>query len=125
MRGTLKTRGQFALCYENGSKAVGSHAVVFALRPPQLDSTDPSECTIGIVASRKVGGAIQRNRAKRVLRAALHEIRARIRRPAWIVLVARRALIEDECRTPQLVRELEAQLRRLDCLMEVREEEEI
>jgi ribonuclease P protein component len=47
-----------------------------------------------IVASRAVGSAVRRNRAKRLVRAALHEISAQII-PGWdVILIARRSLAE-------------------------------
>ncbi|MEO6300395.1 MAG: ribonuclease P protein component [Paracoccaceae bacterium] len=45
---------------------------------------------IGFTASKKIGNAVARNRAKRRMRAAVHEILAREARPGWdYVLVAR------------------------------------
>ena len=36
--------------------------------------TAPGSGGIALIAGKKVGGAVQRNRARRILRAALHEI---------------------------------------------------
>jgi ribonuclease P protein component len=45
---------------------------------------------VGYTASKKIGNAVQRNRAKRRLRALAREVLARLARPGWdYVLVAR------------------------------------
>lgn len=49
---------------------------------------------IGITASRKIGGSVQRNRARRLLREAARKLYADIV-PGWdLVLIARRGLLE-------------------------------
>ena len=108
MKGTLKSRRAFQHTYEHGRRAIGAHIVVFAL----ADSVDLGEepGAVGIVASRKVGHSPARSRAKRVLRAALREVRARQSVRGHVVLVARRALIEDRMRSTEAARELEALL---------------
>ena len=60
---SLANRSEFHKVYENGVKKVGRLLVVYLL---QADDTARA-----VVASRKVGGAVQRNRAKRLLREAL------------------------------------------------------
>jgi len=44
---------------------------------------------LGVSAGKKVGGAVQRNRAKRLLREAFRALRGRLSGPAYVVLVAR------------------------------------
>lgn len=60
---SLTRQSEFQKVYREGVKQVGHLLVVYLL---------PAEgYRRGIVASRKVGGAVQRNRAKRLLRAAM------------------------------------------------------
>jgi ribonuclease P protein component len=47
---------------------------------------------LGVVTSRKVGSAVVRNRARRLLREAFRQMQHRLNRPAIIVLVARPAI---------------------------------
>jgi ribonuclease P protein component len=121
VKGTLKTRRQFRRVYEQGSKAVGRHLVAFA-----LSVADPSDAAhapaarerplVGYVASRKAGGSTQRNRAKRLLRAAFAGLRPRVSPGWWLVLVARQGLASPDVRSPQVQAELETLLRDLGVL---------
>lgn len=66
---------------------------------------------IGITASRKIGNAVQRNRARRLLREAARQLYPHLL-PGWdIVLVARSALVA--ARTPQVVAALASAWQRL------------
>ena len=60
---SLAKKTEFQRVYEDGAKQVGRFLVVYLL------SADNN--AQAVVASRKVGGAVQRNRAKRLLREAL------------------------------------------------------
>jgi ribonuclease P protein component len=123
VRRSLRTRRQFTEVYDGGRKAVGRTLIAFVLcRTPPLDPSDPASeggFAIGVVASRKVGPAHRRNRAKRVLRAALQPLVARLRRPVWIVLVARSAAADPDIRSHDVRAELESLLVRLDMLSPV------
>lgn len=63
---------------------------------------------IGVIAGRRVGIAVKRNRARRVLREAVRAMRSRLRadRPAEILLSARARAAE--AKTPEIAKELEA-----------------
>ncbi len=53
-------------------------------------SDDQPAARIGFTASKKIGNAVLRNRAKRRMRAAAHELLTHLARPGWdYVLVAR------------------------------------
>lgn len=86
--------------------------VVFALPEPGEIDLREAPGAVGIVASRKVGHSPDRSRARRVLRAALREIRTRHRLRGHLILVARRALIQDGVRSGELAVELEQLLAR-------------
>ena len=58
-----------------------------------LQETDDGPLRLGVVASRKVGGAVSRNRAKRLLRETFRRNRPTRQVSADLVLVARRAIL--------------------------------
>lgn len=129
MKGTLKSRRAFQYIYDHGRRAIGPHVVVFGLTDVQPDGQPDGQPesqsdglygetagAVGIVASRKVGHSPDRSRAKRVLRAALREVRARHSLRGHVILVARRALIEDGVRSPGLAAELVGLLERTGSL---------
>ena len=65
---------------------------------------------LALVAGKKVGGAVQRNRARRVLRAALHEVAPRGVEGHDVVLVARETI--RDARTQDLIEEMTELLER-------------
>ena len=82
----LKANGQFRKVYDKGEKRVGDFAVVFYYRNPD-ESEGPC---FGVVASKRVGNAVERNRAKRLLREAVRSLSGKLNhRDIWIVLVAK------------------------------------
>ncbi len=64
----------------------------------------PGSGEFALVAGKKIGGAVQRNRARRVLRAALREVAPRGVEGQDIVLVAREAI--RDARTQDLIEEM-------------------
>lgn len=56
---------------------------------PGDGSGDPDERIVAFVAGRRVGGAVTRNRAKRVMRAAWRELEPTIRPGSDLAFVAR------------------------------------
>lgn len=81
---------QFRYCYDGGRKIVTRYAVVFMRAPMESDGV-----RIGVVSSRKVGGAVKRNRARRLLREAARSLVPRWHhRSLWVVFVARESINE-------------------------------
>jgi len=70
----------------------------------------PGSGGLAVVASRRIGGAVERNRARRILRAAWHEAGFGSGDAYDVVLVAREAI--RGAKTRELVAELTELLRR-------------
>ena len=90
-----------------GTKAVGELLILFF-------SEHEDNFSFAVVASRKIGNAVRRNRAKRLLREAFRECAGGIRKPGAYVLVARVSL-RDQKMTP-VAGELTKLLTRLNLL---------
>lgn len=55
---------------------------------------DSRHTRVGVSAGRSIGGAVQRNRAKRLLRAAIHPLLPSITPGNDLVLLARKPILE-------------------------------
>ena len=107
----LKTRADFLRVAAGRRRAVRPGLLLQAAPCPVAGGREAVR--VGFTASRKVGNAVLRNRAKRRLRAAAAEVLRRDGRPGTdYVLIARAATGERPY--PQLVGDLEAALRQVD-----------
>ncbi|MFA5366851.1 MAG: ribonuclease P protein component [Dehalococcoidia bacterium] len=102
----LKGKKEFDTVFTEGRSWANNFVVIRAV--PNSSGVN----RYGIVAGRRLGGAVVRNKAKRRLRAAVSEIAIR---EGWdIVLVARKAAVETDYHTlEKAVRDLFARARLL------------
>ena len=109
---TLKARADFLRVAAAHRRAVAPGLVLQAARRPE-GSNCGEIVRVGFTASRKIGNAVIRNRAKRRLRSVAADILSREGRPETdYVLIARAATVERPYQA--LVADLEAALRRVD-----------
>ncbi|MGN1328330.1 MAG: ribonuclease P protein component [Eubacterium sp.] len=80
---TLKENKDFRRLYYRGKSQASSCLVTY------VQKSRESETRYGITASKKIGSAVERNRAKRVIRAAFEQLEPRIKGSYDFVFVAR------------------------------------
>ena len=82
----LRRRAEFQRVYDRGTKAHSRYMTVFLL-PNEQDTG-----RLGIAATKRIGGAVQRNRAKRLIREVFR--RNNIAQGFDVVVVPKRELLD-------------------------------
>lgn len=89
-RARLTRSGDFDAVYRRGRSAAGRHLVVYMFR--REESVGPAR--VGLSVSKKVGGAVERNRLKRVLRERFADFQATLAGGTDFVVIARPGSVE-------------------------------
>lgn len=85
-RGRLSRSAEFERVYRQGRSVANRHLVLYAF--PNAAAGRPR---LGLSVSRKVGGAVQRNKVKRLLREAFAKAESDLKPDQDVVVVARPA----------------------------------
>ena len=99
---TLRKQSDFSRVYKQG-KSRGSRFAVILYRRNGLKYTRTA-----FVASKKVGNSVQRNRSRRLMRAAYRAVEPNVKSGYDIIFVARAAI--NGCKEPEVERQLKKTL---------------
>ena len=90
-RRMLKRRNDFQRVYRKGKSLANRYFVLYVFESEELDGK------VGFAAGKKLGCAVQRNRAKRLLRESYRLHSHELRQGIALLLVARRPLLDVKC----------------------------
>lgn len=113
----IKENHLYVKAYRRGDRYVGKCVAVYVLRDlaaKRLRKENPQKETVnrlGLAVTKKIGGAVQRNRAKRIIRAAYDGVKGDLKRGFLIVISAREAI--NGQKSGDVERELRAGFRKL------------
>jgi ribonuclease P protein component len=88
-RSRVTRSGDFDSVYRRGKSAAGRHLVVYAFNRGEGDSA-----RLGLSVGKRVGGAVERNRVKRVLREEFSRIQGTLAAGVDYVVIARPGIYE-------------------------------
>ena len=114
----IKEHHLYNKAYRNGKSATGQSVSVYVLRDyaaARLKKENPQKRFVnrlGLTVSKKIGGAVERNRAKRVIRAAYDVERDGLKTGFLIVISAREAI--NEAKSHDVARELDFAFSKLE-----------
>lgn len=94
----IKENHLYNKAYQRGQRSSGKYTSVYLLRDyaaKRIMKANPQKKYVnrlGIAVSKKIGGAVQRNRAKRIIRAAYRNIEKDLKTGYLVVISARPAI---------------------------------
>ena len=83
----IKENYEFRRAYKRGGALVSPYAVIYVFK------TKGSRVRLGITVGKKIGKAVKRNRAKRVITAAFRQLLSNIKEGYDFVIVARTRIL--------------------------------
>ena len=107
----IKEHHLYDKAFRRGKRGVGRYVAVYVLRDlkaEKLKKAHPQKIYVnrlGLSVSKKLGGAVERNRAKRVIRAAYDSVKAELKAGNLIVISPRSAIAG--AKSTDVARELE------------------
>lgn len=112
---TIKENHLFSKVYAKGKSAAGKYFAVYALR-----NFRSPETRLGITVNKKLGGAVERNRVKRLARESFRGITAQnsLKMPYLIVVVARSAAFRKGLKMPSVQEDLLRTMQKLSLFAE-------
>lgn len=118
---TIKEHHLFAKAFQKGNRVSLRYLSVFVLpdyAAKRLAKENPQKKPynrFGVSVTKKIGGAVQRNRAKRVLRAAYRAIEPELKTGFLVVLTPREEILD--AKTPAVEAELRRAFSKLDLFL--------
>ena len=95
----IKEHHLYTKAFTKGKRYVGRYVAVYFLKDfsaEKLKTQNPQKeyvNRLGLSVSKKIGGAVQRNRAKRVIRSAYDSVKSELRTGNLIVISPRSAIL--------------------------------
>ena len=114
----IKENHLYNKAYKRGKRSAGKYAAVYVLRDLKahrvmLENPEKKYLNrLGIAVSKKIGNAVKRNRAKRIIRAAYRAIEAELSTGQLVVISARSTICG--VKSTDVERELREAFKRLD-----------
>ena len=114
----IKEHHLYNKAYRSSKRFFGRYICVYVLKDlhaKKLQREHPQKLVVnrfGISVSKKVGGAVKRNRAKRVIRAAYAEIKNELKTGFLIVISAKPEI--EGVKSTEIAKEMRYALRKLD-----------
>ena len=85
---------EFKTVFAKGRKAITPYYVLYIYDLPKKIDNEESNLKFGIIASKKVGNAVQRNRAKRLMREVIRLELVDIEKNKWVVAICRERILK-------------------------------
>lgn len=96
---SINSNKEFQYLYRKGAAVAGRYCIAYFKKRGSRGSNSREGIRLGITASKKVGNAVQRNRARRVIRASFESIAPSLFQNLDIVIVARSAIVGEEVKS--------------------------